>query len=83
MENTKKKINLEIAGSKITVVTDEEQEYVEKLAELISQKVNAFAPSGSSVGKTEAALVCALTLLDENFKLKIRLEEMKNAYYGK
>jgi cell division protein ZapA (FtsZ GTPase activity inhibitor) len=82
MENAKKKINLEIAGSRIPLVTDENEEYVQKLAALVSQKVSAIALSGSGITKTDAALVYALTLLDENFKLRLELAEMKNSRNG-
>ena len=82
MENTKKKINLEIAGSKIPLVTDENEQYVQKLAAVVSQKVISLSHSGNGITKTDAALVYALTLLDENFKLRLELAEMKKAQNG-
>ncbi len=82
MENTKKKINLDIAGSRIPLVTDENEKYVQKLAAVVSQKVSALTLSGNGITKTDAALVYALTLLDENFKLRLELEEMKKAQNG-
>ncbi|MBQ9746649.1 MAG: cell division protein ZapA [Clostridia bacterium] len=83
MEKMKKKISLDIANSRITIVTDEDEEYVKSLAKLVSSKVNALSLSGNSVTKTDAALVYALELLDENCKLKMELAEMKNARNGK
>lgn len=77
MEKTKRKVSLNIAGSKITLVTDEAPEYVEKLGALVSQRVNTLALSGSGISKMDAALVYALDLLDENFKLKVALAEAK------
>jgi hypothetical protein len=44
--------------------------------------VSAIALSGSGITKTDAALVYALTLLDENFKLRLELAEMKNSRNG-
>jgi len=80
MENSKRKISLDIAGSRIAVVTDENEAYVRKLAEFITQRVNTISVGGAT--KTEAALLLALDLLDENFKLKMKLSEMQNGYGG-
>lgn len=77
MENNKRRVSLNIAGNKISLVTDESPEYVEKLAALVSQRVNTLSLSGSGISKMDAALVYALDLLDENFKLKIALAEAK------
>ena len=77
LENNKKKISLDIAGNRIAVVTDQ-KEYVRKLAAFITQRVNSICSSGAA--KTDAALLLALDLLDENFKLKMKLSEMQNGY---
>ena len=82
MEKTKKKITLDIANSRITLVTDEDERYVQKLAALISQRVNTLSLSGNGITKTDAALVYALELLDENFKLRLELAEMKKNNNG-
>lgn len=80
MENNKKKISLDIAGNRISIVTDENEEYVRKLAAFIGQRVNSLSLGGAT--KTDAALLLALDLLDENFKLKMKLSEMQNGYEG-
>ncbi len=77
MEKIKRKVSLNIAGNKISLVTDESPEYVEKLGALVSQRVNTLALSGSGISKMDAALVYALDLLDENLKLKMALAEAK------
>lgn len=82
MEKVKKKISLDIAGSRIAIVTDEDENYVKKLASFLSQKVNTLSLSGSGITKTDAALLYALELLDENFKMKMQLSEMQNGHYG-
>jgi cell division protein ZapA (FtsZ GTPase activity inhibitor) len=82
MEKMKKKLTLDIANSRITIITDEDEEYVKKLAEFISQKINALSLSGGGITKTDAALLYALELLDENFKLKMDIAEMKRGRNG-
>ena len=82
MENMKKKISLDIAGSRIAIITDENENYVRKLASFLSQKVNTLSLSGNGITKTDAAILYALELLDENFKLKMKLSEMQNGNNG-
>lgn len=78
MENIKRKLSLNIAGKQIAIITDENPDYVLKLTSIISQRVSTLALSGNGVSKADAALVYALELLDENFKLKKALEEAKS-----
>lgn len=78
MDKVKRKIELNIAGNDLFLVTDEDEEYVKRLAAKISKRVNTLALSGGGISKTDAALVCALELLDENCKLKIALEDSKS-----
>lgn len=77
MEKTKKRIELNIAGNTLFLMTDEDEEYVKKLGVKISQRINTLALSGGGISKTDAAIVCALDLLDENYKLKMALEDAK------
>lgn len=77
MEKIKRKVSLNIAGNTISLITDENPEYVQKLAAIVSQRVNTLSLSGSGISKMDASLVYALDLLDENFKLKMALEEAK------
>lgn len=77
MEKKKKKMYLDIAGRRITILSDEDERYVQKLAAVVGQRVNTLMLSGQGVSQTDAALVYALDLLDENFKLRLALEEAK------
>ncbi len=77
MENVKKKVELNIAGCKLCLVTDDDEEYLKRLGARVSQRVNTLALSGGGISKTDAALVYALELLDENMKLKMAIEDMK------
>lgn len=77
MEKIKRKVTLNMVGNQISLVTDENPEYVQKLAAVVSQRVHTLSLSGSGISKMDAALVYALDLLDENLKLKMALEEMK------
>ncbi len=68
---------LHIAGVELPLTSDHEPEYVQALAGEISKRINTLAVSKAGVNKLEAAIVCALDLLDENCRLKMEIEELK------
>ena len=74
MKNTHK---ITIAGVDLTLNSENSEEYVQKLALELTRKINSIALSSSGVTKLQAAVVCALDLLDENFRLKLLIEDGK------
>lgn len=75
----KKQYELIIAGKKLNVVSTDEKPYVEKLAKELTRRINAFLLSSANIEKTEAIMICALDLLDENVRLKALLEDDEKA----
>lgn len=67
--------NLTVSGEKLTLCSEDEPDYVEKLASELSRRISTTMLSGADVSKTDAAIVCALDLLNENYKLKVLLED--------
>lgn len=61
---------LTIAGEELTLSSEDKPDYVDKLASELSRRINTTMLSGAGVTKLDAAIVCALDLLDENHKLK-------------
>ena len=74
MKNTHK---ITIAGVDLTLNSENSEEYVQKLALERTRKINSIALSSSGVTKLQAAVVCALDLLDENYRLKLLIEDGK------
>lgn len=74
MKNTHK---ITIAGVDLTLNSENSEEYVQKLAVELTRKINSIALSSSGVTKLQAAVVCALDLLDENYRLKLLIEDEK------
>ncbi|PWL98940.1 MAG: hypothetical protein DBY04_02810 [Clostridiales bacterium] len=74
MKNTHK---ITIAGVDLTLNSENSEEYVQKLALELTRKINSIALSSSGVTKLQAAVVCALDLLDENYRLKLLIEDGK------
>ena len=74
MKNTHK---ITIASVDLTLNSENSEEYVQKLALELTRKINSIALSSSGVTKLQAAVVCALDLLDENYRLKLLIEDGK------
>ena len=72
MKNTHK---ITIAGVDLTLTSDNNEDYVQKLAIELTRRINSLTLSSAGVTKMQAAIVCALDLLDENCRLKLLLED--------
>lgn len=75
----KRQYTLDIAGEELKVRSDDDPKYVQHLAHELTKRVNYFLLSGAGVQKTSAMLMCALDLLDENYRLKSLMEDEKKA----
>ena len=75
--NMKNVHHIEIAGTELSLVSEETNAYVEKLSSELNRRINTTRLSGSNVSVTKAAIVVALDLLDENQKLRALIENEK------
>ena len=66
--------HLEIAGTELSLMSEETNAYVEKLAAELNRRINTTRLSGTNVSVTKAAIVVALDLLDEIQKMKVLIE---------
>ena len=57
---TKNKVHVKIGGASYTIVTEDEAEYVEALADEISENMRAIINSNPSLSMTQAAVLVAL-----------------------
>lgn len=67
--------NIRVAGNDLSLCSENDAVYVEKLAEELSRRISTIELSGANVTKVQAAIVCALDLLDENYRLKSIIED--------
>lgn len=81
----KKKITLVVSGIRISVLTDNEPDYVNKLGRHLEERISEMVISTPDRKKNEALLLCALDYLDEknrlekeNAMLKAELEKYQN-----
>ena len=81
-EAVKKRVEITVAGTVMTVITDEEPEYVEKLAERLDRRVMELTLNYGRCSKTEALILSAIEALDAAIKLKGKLNERKGSGDG-
>ncbi len=86
----KNKVQVKIGGATYTIVTDDNPEYVEDLAEHINSEIRSICNSNPSLSMTQAALLVALDEADackkasasaDNLRVQIKdyLEESARA----
>ena len=73
----KQRYIVEISGTELSLVSDEQEEYVLQLAKKIDQRIHSLVMSSKRCNKVEAALVCALDYLDYSLKTQLQLETVK------
>lgn len=74
------KYTVKIAGTELTVRSDEPAEYVQGLARLLDQRMTSMLASGNHIVLSEAALFCALDYFDDKLKTSLRLEKLQGAF---
>ncbi len=73
----KKKHILTIAGSTLTVVSDEDEKYVKSLGSLLDRRVSELVINKGRCTKPEALMLCALDYLDTSVKLAEEVKMLK------
>lgn len=69
--------NIQVAGVSLSLISDSDKKYVESLADELGKRIKDIVMSTASATKLDAAIVCALDLLDENRRLKEELNAKK------
>lgn len=64
----KNKVHVKIGGASYTIVTEDDTEYVEDLAEMINNEIKSICNSNPSLSITQAAVLVALDQADANKK---------------
>lgn len=75
MGKMKYKHEITVAGERLLLCSDDNPEYVERLASELSRMIGTTMLSGAEITKLDAAIVCALDLLNENKRLKAIIED--------
>lgn len=65
----KKTTEISIMGQKILIKSDSDEEYVQKIAGFVDQKVQEVMQSTKSVASLNVAILAAMNIADEYFKV--------------
>lgn len=66
----KQKYTVTIAGTELTVISENSEEYVKELAKKLDKEIEATIVGNNKCTKLEAAIVCALDHYDKQLKLE-------------
>ena len=76
---TKNKVHVKIGGASYTIVTEDEAEYVEALADEISENMRAIINSNPSLSMTQAAVLVALDNADASKKATASADNLEDS----
>lgn len=78
-KNAKRKINIEIAGMNLTLVTDETDAFVDSVVSQVNGKMESILRGGirSGTSTLDAALLCAIDSMSERLKAEIRVRNLE------
>ena len=72
----KKPVDVEILGQKLVLRSEEEEVYVRKVADYVDIKMKEVLKGNQPVTKTNVAMLAALNIADEYYRLKDRYDEV-------
>lgn len=78
MEEQKNRVEVNVAGITLTLVSEEDKAYVEGLAARLDRRVSELSLRHPRCTKTEALVFAAIEALDAAVKLKGKLSEVKD-----
>ena len=72
------RIDLNIAGYTLTVLSDRSPEHLERLGAMVNEKVREIQKGGSTTNYLNVILLAAITMADEVLELKDKVDGRKN-----
>ena len=78
MENTKKKVTVEIIGDSLTLITDESDDFVKDVAVRLNHRMTELTRNNFRISKYDAALLCALDAMGEKVKYEKRIRTVES-----
>ena len=77
------RFNVNIAGYALTITTERSAEHMERLSELLNEKVREVQKTGGTANYLHVILVAAMKLGDEILELRDQLEKEKGRFEEK
>lgn len=73
----KNKVHVKIGGASYTIVTEDDAQYVEDLAEAINEEIRSICSSNPSLSMTQAAVLVALDKADACKKVSASADNLR------
>jgi cell division protein ZapA (FtsZ GTPase activity inhibitor) len=73
------RVDLNIAGYTLTVMSDRTPEHVERLGAMVNEKVREIQKGGSTTNYLNVILLAAITMADELLELREKVESRKKS----
>jgi cell division protein ZapA (FtsZ GTPase activity inhibitor) len=77
------RFNVNIAGYALTITTERSAEHMERLSELLNERVREVQKTGGTANYLHVILVAAMKLGDEILELRDQLEKEKGRFEEK
>ncbi|MEW6086729.1 MAG: cell division protein ZapA [bacterium] len=78
MDETKKGITVDIFGSEYTIRGKESPEYIREIAGYVNKKMEDLSRKSTLISPQKIAILSAVNITDEYFKLKAEKQGVKN-----
>ena len=73
----KERYEISVAGTEMVLLSEDNEEYVRRVAQLLHRRVTDMVLVKKSCTKIEALTLCALDYLDASLKMKAEVEALK------
>lgn len=76
MEN-KKKITVDIAGTSLTLLTDEDEDFVRETSAVLGERVSKLMGTNMHISAIDASLLCAVDYLGDKLKAEKKIRTLE------
>ena len=79
----KQRYNIKIMGQELSVLSDKGDEYVEKVVQYVNDRAREIGDASENVTTLSIAILVALNIADELFRIKEEKEDLFSSFEGK
>jgi cell division protein ZapA len=79
----KQRYNIRIMGQELSVLSDKGDEYVEKVVQYVNDRAKEIGDASENVTTLSIAMLVALNIADELFKIKEEKEDLFSTFEGR
>lgn len=75
--NSKKKVMVKIAGTQLTLLTDEQDSFVDSVANTVNERIVSITKNSYRVNRNDAALLCAVDFCGDKLKAEKKVRNLE------